>query len=203
MTAMSELKFNSSEYDDREVVATYAENLSALLYRNFYGVPLTIEMQYQIKSVVEQYRTDFLAQHRGFKSYGDVVITSKSGGLSVTAEIKTVEELREIEKLARRDRETAIATAKVAVESARATQSRYASMLRRRRKLYRRYKQKLPYGVSTIWNTLTKAQQYAILKDIAYEDRHATTAKDSGQVQTAAAVIHKVFDSLIQRVKKH
>ena len=57
-------------------------------------------------------------------------------------------------------------------------QKQETNMLRAHRKLMRRHAQKIPPATAAIWETLYVGQQYAILKDIDYAERHEDPKDD-------------------------
>lgn len=173
----TQIKTATKEHSPEELKTEYLENLANLLHREFYGMSITPAMQYQAVLVIERYRVNFLAQHcnSDLVAYGEVQVNFDKGMLNViSAGILTRKELLEIEAQAKLDREIALADA----EHEKILQRRYASLLNRRRKLYTKYKHKLTPGIASIWDTFSEIQQYAILKDISYAERHPNTVQE-------------------------
>lgn len=173
-------KFATKEENPEVLKAIYLENLQDLLNRQFYGMSITPSMKDQVVRLIERYRADFLEQHRhsGLLAHGEVQVNFDKSMLNViSAEIITREEWLEIKAQAVLDREIAIVDA----EREKMMQRRYNSLLNRRRKLHAKYKNKLTPGIASIWDTLSEIQQYVILKDISYAERHSKL--DTGAIK--------------------
>jgi hypothetical protein len=135
------------------------------------------------QAVIEQMRQSIIMAQDRFLSYNADYVAARPvcvsdlghGEFNVYAPICTIVEKRQMEWEAREAERVAQEFIKKAEVAEAKYKRQHANMERQLRRLLRRYDTKIPSATSSIWDTLTLGQQYAILKDIDYNVRHAVT----------------------------
>ena len=162
---------------ETDTYAAYAAGLKKAL-DVFVGAPNTPDTVQAALFAVRRFHTTFLAEHGSFAALGEPRATNTAGNsLQVCAPICTREEKIKADRFAaQRDQLMEELKAKSSLED-RAAARRYANMLRQHRRLLRKHADRVPPSTRMVWDSLTAAQQYAILKDIDYAIRHDTVGE--------------------------
>lgn len=139
----------------------------------FVGTALTSQALVALKSAVEQAQANFLGEHPDYVQERQIrVVQEPFGNVAIDAPIcSRMEKLEQDHEQSEREKLIAEMEARAEIDRKREAK-RMAHMLRRRRRLARKHLDKVPPNTRRIWDSLSEAQQYAILKDIDYLVRH-------------------------------
>ena len=132
----------------------------------------TLEVRQELLAVASQCRAEFLSMHPEYVALGQIFVEDgDNGGVVLNAFVCTHEEkaYREHEAQLYRQSLREIFIAEQAKSQAPPVDTELATRLG---KLVAKHIRKIPLATAMIWNTLTPGQQYAILKDIDYAERH-------------------------------
>lgn len=141
--------------------------------RPFLGGMISSFTKVRLLNAVKQVQAEFLDRNTNFVAMEPVEIGVDGSKIDIRASVGTLEEFHE---QARKQLELKRLLEQLEREHiARELdyKKRRASMIRRCRKLERKYVSFIPRATRILWDTFTIPQQYAILKDIDYSARHS------------------------------
>lgn len=142
------------------------------LKERYKGSPIIQSTIEDLRHEARSIRQKWLYQNPGFIADGDVCVSVNGGNVSVKADVISIQAQSEreynyrmrMELLEELDKKNKADDAEMA--------RREANMQRLLRKLLRLHADARSPAIMSIWDTLSEGQQYAIMKDIDYRERH-------------------------------
>jgi hypothetical protein len=164
-----------SETNTYDALAQYEDGLASI-FEKYLNASMATSTLVQLENDIRRYQKDFLSMNPEYCALSAVsVVMTDANSVTVNAPIAPQAYKRSLDAR-KAEVERFIAEQENLARQREAKRAKaLAQMRRRHRKLMAKYSECLPYGIKSIWGTLTVSQQYSLLKAMDYEARHADT----------------------------